>query len=488
LDVDLLGNIILGANTVSNDWEVINPLFETALGGADMFIARWNVNGIQIWASYFGGTADDFCTDIRFDRFGKIVYSGYTESTALYGSTETSFYQGGWDGLVSKIEDCDNPSIEIHALADTTFCEGNSCEFCAGGAPHYQWVNSDTLAITESESPGYMYAIGMRDNGCAAVSNRINITVLERPVVEALAFGPTVFCGTGTVYMEATGAPELTWNNGEDGYYTTVDEPGMYYATGTAENGCRDTSPGIEVIFVEEPEMTLAIGNFELCIEGGLEALIALPEGGVFEGEGVVGSNFDPLMAGGGSHLVYYQFEDEFGCFSNSDTLEINVYYPPTLLFQAEDTLCLTDAPVDLLGLPVGGFFSGDGIVGDSFNPSMSGTGPQNITYTYFDQYGCANNANQIITVDACIGVDELNDESVYFMLYPNPADDLVNIKFKPHVIYTCSMMSTSGQLIKSWNCQDYYQLDASDLANGMYFLNIESKDWNYTQKVQVNH
>jgi hypothetical protein len=76
------------------------------------------------------------------------------------------------------------------------------------------------------------------------------VTFLERPEVEAVAFGPTVFCGTGEVYMEATGAPVLAWNNGDEGYFTTITEAGVYYATGTAENGCRDTSPGIEVILV----------------------------------------------------------------------------------------------------------------------------------------------------------------------------------------------------------------------------------------------
>jgi hypothetical protein len=486
--VDLMGNVFLAANTESTDIEVINPLFESIVGGADMYMGRWNASGTPIWSSYMGGDQDDFCTDIFVDRFGKIVYAGYSESSALYGSGETALYNGGWDGIVSRFGDCENPEVEIHALSDTMMCEGNTCEFCAGGAPHYQWVNMDTLAITETQESGFMYAIGLRDNGCFSVSNRIRVEVLERPEVEAVAFGPTVFCGTGSVYMEATGAPEIAWNNGEEGYFTTVSEAGVYYATGTAENGCRDTSPGIEVIFVEEPEMTLAIGNSDLCIEGGPEALIALPEGGVFEGEGVVNNSFDPLLAGGGSHEVYYQYQDEYGCFTNSDTLTVNVFYPPVLNFQAEDSLCLTDAPMDLLGLPVGGFFSGDGIVGSTFNPSMSGTGPQNITYTYYDDHGCANNANQIILVDACIGVDELNEEALHFLLYPNPANETVNLRFKPHVKYLCTLMNATGQTVAQWACQDFYQFNASTYANGMYYLNIESNDWTYTQKMQISH
>lgn len=486
--IDIMGNVFLGANTESVDMEVINPLFETPVGGTDMFMARWNAAGIKQWASYMGGLEDDFCTDIIVDRLGKIVYSGYSESSALYGTSEGMTYNGGWDGIVSRLMDCDNPEVEIHALSDTVLCEGSTAEFCAGGAAHYQWFNLDTMAITETQEPGFVYAVGFRDNGCLSVSNRIMVTVLERPVVEAVAFGPTIFCGTGTVYMEATGAPELTWNNGDEGYYTTVSEPGTYYATGTAENGCRDTSPAIEVIFVEDPEITFAVADSELCIEGGAEVLIALPEGGIFEGNGVVGNTFDPMLAGGGVHEVYYQFQDEYGCYSNSDTIQISVFYPPILMFEAVDTLCLTDAPVDLLGLPVGGYFSGDGIVGASFNPSLSGTGPQNITYTYLDDYGCANNANQVIIVDACIGVDEFNDEALYFSVYPNPANDIINMKFKAHVQYTCRLMNGTGQLVEQWTCRDFYTYNAADLANGMYYLQVESTDWVYSHKLQVSH
>ncbi|MEN9640549.1 MAG: hypothetical protein RLZZ262_2418 [Bacteroidota bacterium] len=485
--VDVMGNVFLGANSESAGLETINPLFDTPVGGADMFMARWNASGTKIWASYMGGMEDDFCTDIAIDRLGKVVYSGYSESSALYGTPAGVEYNGGWDGIVSRIMDCDNPEVEIHELSDTVLCEGSTAEFCAGGAQHYQWFNLDTVAITDTQEPGYVYAIGYRDNGCLSVSNRIEVQVLPRPEVEAVAFGPTIFCGTGTVYMEATGAPEISWNNGDEGFSTTITEAGTYYATGTAENGCRDTSPGIEVIFVEDPEMTFAVGDSELCIEGGVEALVGLPEGGVFEGNGVVGNVFDPMLAGGGTHEVYYSFQDDYGCYSNSDTIQISVFYPPVLMFDAIDTLCLLDSPVDLLGLPVGGYFSGDGIIGSTFNPGMSGTGPQNITYTYIDSYGCANNAYQLITVDACTAIEELNDESLYFSVYPNPATDVFNMKFKAHIQYTCRLMSTTGQLVDQWICKDFYSYNATDLANGMYYLQVESEGWIYTHKLQIS-
>jgi len=63
-----------------------------------------------------------------------------------------------------------------------------------------------------------------------------------------------------------------------------------------------------------------------------------------------------------------------------------------------------------------------------------------------------------------------------------------VNIRFKPHVKYQCTLMNATGQTVAQWACQDFYQFNATTYANGMYYLNIESNDWNYTQKMQISH
>ena len=51
--------------------------------------------------------------------------------------------------------------------------------------------------------------------------------------------------------------------------------------------------------------------------------------------------------------------------------------------------VCVTDDPVQLSATPIGGFFSGLGVVDTVFNPTVAGKGIHTIAYTYNDMYGC---------------------------------------------------------------------------------------------------
>jgi hypothetical protein len=63
--------------------------------------------------------------------------------------------------------------------------------------------------------------------------------------------------------------------------------------------------------------------------------------------------------------------------------------------------ICINAAPVALNGSPAGGSWSGTGVVGSTFDPSLSGTGLHQITYTYSDSTGCSSAAVTNIVVNA---------------------------------------------------------------------------------------
>ncbi len=63
--------------------------------------------------------------------------------------------------------------------------------------------------------------------------------------------------------------------------------------------------------------------------------------------------------------------------------------------------VCVYDAPFALSGGdPSGGVFSGPGVSGNTFYPANAGPGSHTITYTYVNQNGCSNFAEQTIRVD----------------------------------------------------------------------------------------
>jgi hypothetical protein len=60
-------------------------------------------------------------------------------------------------------------------------------------------------------------------------------------------------------------------------------------------------------------------------------------------------------------------------------------------------------AAATLSGSPSGGTFSGSGISGNTFTPSVAGVGgPYTITYSYTDANGCSNSSSQQTTVTNC--------------------------------------------------------------------------------------
>ena len=106
----------------------------------------------------------------------------------------------------------------------------------------------------------------------------------------------------------------------------------------------------------------------------------------------------------GGAHTIVATVTAG-GCVSSSINANVTINPLPTVSFTGlAATYCTTDAAVTLTGSPVGGTFSGTGIVGNTFNPAVAGAGgPYSITYNYTDPgTGCSNSSSQQVTVTIC--------------------------------------------------------------------------------------
>ena len=87
------------------------------------------------------------------------------------------------------------------------------------------------------------------------------------------------------------------------------------------------------------------------------------------------------------------------GCTLN-DTVIINTLPSPIVtlsgLFNA---YCETDAAVELIGLPEGGEFSGEGVVDNTFDPILAGPGVHAIVYSLPNEEGCVGYDTLLTTV-----------------------------------------------------------------------------------------
>ena len=180
---------------------------------------------------------------------------------------------------------------------------------------------------------------------------------------------------------------------------TQTDTAGVYSFDYISSLGC-DSSIHINVIINDLPVVTMDASTDATCVDGEPFVLSVAPAGGIAWGTGLTGLTFDPAVAGvGGPYPLYYAYTDANGC-SDTASLTVEVYALPALSFFFPDYLCVEADPTDLLPVPSGGVFTGPGLSGDMFVPSLAGTGgPYNITYTYTDATGCTNTLIDVIEV-----------------------------------------------------------------------------------------
>jgi hypothetical protein len=159
-------------------------------------------------------------------------------------------------------------------------------------------------------------------------------------------------------------------------------------------SGCTAVS-NYSITVVCPPNPTTLNGLPNLCSNDGLYTLTqGLPLGGTYSGTGVAGPSFDPAA---GTQIITYDYTDVYGCaHMSSNTITVNT--APTVTLGAFSNLCSNAGTFGLSGgSPVGGTYSGAGVTGTDFDPTV---GTQSITYSYTDGNSCSNSAISTITVN----------------------------------------------------------------------------------------
>ena len=141
------------------------------------------------------------------------------------------------------------------------------------------------------------------------------------------------------------------------------------------------------------------------CVTASPLSLSGLPAGGTWSGAGVSGSTFTPSVAGAGTIRIYYSYTDENGC-SSVDSTEIVVNEIPRLDPGTYGPLCVSASPVFLQGTPAGGTWSGTGVSGSTFDPSVAGVGTHAVNYSVTITGGCVTDTTIEIEVKPLPNLD----------------------------------------------------------------------------------
>ena len=180
------------------------------------------------------------------------------------------------------------------------------------------------------------------------------------------------------------------------------------------------------------------------------------------------------------SNAVYYVTGTAANGCQNMDSITVNLFdVDPVSYDETTTTVMEGSGPFNVApGLPSGGIYSGPGIIGTSFHPTLTGPGSFYVTYSYTDGNGCTNSDSSLIEV---VDLNSIAVNSLQLpWISPNPASEWLTI----HNLRTNSEISVidlSGRvLIQKSTLATEEILNVSRLTPGMYLLKvgIQSIPW----------
>jgi len=296
-----------------------------------------------------------------------------------------------------------SPTVVVTPAAPA-ICIGGSTTLNANGANNYQWFIGTSpvgfgASLTVSPTGTTTYTVVGLLGICPDTAN---VVVTVHPLPTGVDAGPPrTFCDQAIpATLSGTPAPGV-WSGPfvtPTGDFTPIPgSTGTFTVTytHTDANGCT-ASDQVDITVQPLTDIANAGADTLFCLGGTAVTLAASPPGGTWVGAGP-GGTFVPSVVG--DSLVVYLFGT--GTCATSDTVRVSVVPGPTLVVPTALGACADDAPLPLAGTPVGGTWSGPGVVGPpfEFDPTLVTSGPHAITYSYTDPNGCVATARTNVTV-----------------------------------------------------------------------------------------
>jgi PKD repeat protein len=303
------------------------------------------------------------------------------------------------------------------------------------GLPNSMCVNNTPVNLVGIPSGGIFTGVGIVGNifnpsisgaGTHTItytytnSNNCTNTITHNVIVNGLpalsiSSTPNNICINSTpLNLSATPSGGLFFGTGInsntfDPVLAGIGGPYQFHYAYTDANGCSDTAnASINVLGLPGVSINPTIDT--LCVNSSAIPLTGNPSGGSFSGIGVSGSvgnfTFNPSTPGaGGPYVFTYTYTNSSGC-SNSVLDSISVINPtPVNIIGLPSSICVNATPITLQGTPNGGSFSGSGVSGGKFNPTLAGVGNHTILYSYTDNHNCTNTNTATIQVNSTAAI-----------------------------------------------------------------------------------
>jgi PKD repeat protein len=159
-----------------------------------------------------------------------------------------------------------------------------------------------------------VYSITLNvSNSSGSTSKTSTININPAP---AISISPSQVCFGILSTITASGADTYTWSTGAttSSFSVAITNSTIYNVEGTNSLGCKNDA-SITITVNPLPNVSLNATDLTLCINESAQVLTGSPTGGIYTGNGVTGSSFDPAISGLGNHLATYSYTNtSSGC------------------------------------------------------------------------------------------------------------------------------------------------------------------------------
>lgn len=379
--LDTAGNVVVGGNTNSGPIAFLDNSGVLSPNNTDAMLMSFSPVGTLLWSQFLTGSGAESIKDIHVDLFGNVYVGGTTESANL--PVQEAFQDqlaGGIDMFISKY---------------TSAGELNWLSYMGGsGHDWFGHMASDRFGklmiagFTNSAAFGAETNYGTTDAFYARLSDCNNPDVVIHTIDD------TTFCYGRESLFTACGANHYSWMNEDTLLLTTVDTTDIVFVKGFNIEGCWGMSNRVHVTALEIPEVTIEpMGPTTFCGEGEVELLAICETEAMLTWNDPAHSEGEMIMADT-ARTYAVSAEAPNGCRgSASITIEF-IELPQASMTVAQNSVCISGNPVNLLGLPEGGFFAGEGVVGNTFDPGLAGGGIHELQYVIMDKNGCEGSSS----------------------------------------------------------------------------------------------
>ena len=460
-----------GLNSTTQNNDIL--LFGKSVWGGNLFsgklddIGIWNraLTPCEINALYQSGassmTVNLSSSTICAGGSTTITANGATSYTWMPGSlsgnsvvvtpsTTTTYTITGTDGLgctstTTSLVNVTLPPTTTASAQTNVSCNGlsngSATIAASSGTPGYtySWLPSGGTGATASALSAGSYTCSVTDaNSCTASQSFV---ITEPAALMAMSSSTAILCngGSSTVTVNAMDGTAPYTGTG-----TFSASAGSYAYPVTDANGCSTSTTGT----ITEPAAITGIQSPSIC----------------------VGENY---QVGTSTYTTFGTYTDILTAFNGCDstvTTNLTVNSLPSLSVAAADTnVCVSSSAVSLIALPLGGTWTGAGIVGSTFSPSVAGAGTHIITYTYTDINACANTAQITMVVDLCTGINAVSN-TASFTVYPNPTNSSLTINTSVNYS-SIQIVNMLGQFV--FTKEKSISLNVSSLPSGIYFIQL---------------